>query len=84
MPAQEIDRGRSSPQKTQRQAAVHTSQRVAKVIAMQDSSEKTIPVVGEGREEMIREREEREEGGDWEPNSEDIDGFDDEHNDVTP
>jgi hypothetical protein len=50
---------------------------------MQDSGEKTIPV-GEGREEMICEREEREEGGDWEPNSEDIDGFDDEHDDVTP
>ncbi len=32
---------------------------------------------------MIREREERVERGDWEPNSEDIDGFDDEHNDVT-
>jgi hypothetical protein len=45
------------PTKNTRQAAVRTSQRVAKVIAMQDSSEKTIPVGGEGREEMIRERE---------------------------
>ncbi len=62
----------------------NTSQRVAKVIAMQDSGEKTIPVGGESREEMIREREEREDGGDWEPNSEDIDSFDDVHNDVTP
>ncbi len=51
---------------------------------MQDSGEKTIPVGGESREEMIREREEREDGGDWEPNSEDIDSFDDVHNDVTP
>ncbi len=51
---------------------------------MQDNNEDIIWEREEGNREMIHEREEWDEGGDWGPKSEDVEAFNNEQEGVTP
>ncbi len=51
---------------------------------MQDNSEESIREWEEGRDQLIAEREEWDEKGEWEPKFEEIEGIEPKQDDVTP
>ncbi len=80
----EVDLPMRTPQITQKQVATETRQRIPKLLVMQDNSEESIRKWEEGSDQLICDREERDEKWEWEPKFEKIEGIKPEQDNVTP
>jgi len=80
----EVDLPRRTPRRTQRQVATETRQRIPKLLVMQDNSEESIRKWEERSDQLIHEKEERDEKWEWESKFEEIEGIELEQDNVTP